>query len=521
MKTHPTIKLMLLAIFCQVLLLKGIAQTNVKLQVDGFNANTVISKHIYGHFSEHLGRCIYDGFWVGENSGIQNQGRIRLDIVDALKKIQIPNLRWPGGCFADEYHWRDGIGPRAQRPKMINTNWGNVTEDNSFGTHEFLELCSMLQCDPYITGNVGSGTVEEMSKWVEYLNFDGLSPMTEIRKQNGRDKPWGVKFWGVGNESWGCGGNMTPERYADEYKRYATFVKNYPNARMNKIAAGPNVADYNWTETMMKNVNAGQMWGLALHHYTLPTGNWGNKGSATSFDQNEYFNTMKNCLYMEELVTKHSTIMDKYDAAKRVALVVDEWGIWTNVEPGTNPGFLYQQNSLRDALVAATTLNIFNNHADRVRMANLAQTINVLQALILTEGNKMLLTPTYHVFDLYKAHQDAKLLPVKFTSPELVNGKNKIPALNISASKDSNQVVHMTLVNLDPTNAMHLNTVLNEVDWNKVEGQVLTSAKLTDVNSFTQPNTVKPVVFNGAKKVGNELVVDLPAQSIVLLTLKK
>ena len=521
MKTHPTIKLMLLAIVCQLLLLKGVAQTNVKLQVDGFNANTVISKHIYGHFSEHLGRCIYDGFWVGENSGIQNQGRIRLDIVDALKKIQIPNLRWPGGCFADEYHWRDGIGPRAQRPKMINTNWGNVSEDNSFGTHEFLELCSMLKCDPYITGNVGSGTVEEMSKWVEYLNFDGLSPMTEIRKQNGRDKPWGVKFWGVGNESWGCGGNMTPERYADEYKRYATFVKNYPNARMNKIAAGPNVADYNWTETMMKNVNAGQMWGLALHHYTLPTGNWGNKGSATAFDQNEYFNTMKNCLYMEELVTKHSTIMDKYDAAKRVALVVDEWGVWTNVEPGTNPGFLYQQNSLRDALVAATTLNIFNNHADRVRMANLAQTINVLQALILTEGNKMLLTPTYHVFDLYKAHQDAKLLPVKFTSPELVNGKNKIPALNISASKDSNQVVHMTLVNLDPTNAMHLNTVLNEVDWNKVEGQVLTSAKLTDVNSFTQPNTVKPVVFNGAKKVGNELVVDLPAQSIVLLTLKK
>lgn len=521
MRYNSTIKMLLLAIVCQFMLLNGFAQTNVKLQVDAFNANTVISKHIYGHFSEHLGRCIYDGFWVGENSNIKNQGRIRLDIVDALKKIQIPNLRWPGGCFADEYHWRDGIGPRTQRPKMINTNWGNVTEDNSFGTHEFLELCSMLKADPYITGNVGSGTVEEMSKWVEYLNFDGLSPMTEIRKQNGRDKPWGVKFWGVGNESWGCGGNMTPERYADEYKRYATFVKNYPNARMNKIAAGPNVADYNWTETMMKNVNAGQMWGLALHHYTLPTGNWGNKGSATAFDENEYFNTMKNCLYMEELVTKHSTIMDKYDAAKRVALVVDEWGIWTNVEPGTNPGFLYQQNSLRDAMVAATTLNIFNNHADRIRMANLAQTINVLQALILTEGDKMLLTPTYHVFDLFKVHQDAKLLPVKFSSPELVNGKNKIPALNVSASKDSNQVVHMTLVNLDPKNVMHINTALNEVDWTKVEGMVLTSAKLTDVNTFNQPNSVKPAVFNGAKKVGNELVVDLPAQSIVLLTLKK
>ncbi len=518
-KSNARIVLVFLA--SQLLIMVGSAQNTVKLQVDGFNPTTTISKHIYGHFSEHLGRCIYDGFWVDENSPIKNQGRIRLDIVEALKKIQIPNLRWPGGCFADEYHWRDGIGVRAQRPKMINTNWGNVTEDNSFGTHEFLELCSMLNCEPYITGNLGSGTIDEMSKWVEYLNFDGLSPMTTIRKQNGRDKPWGVKFWGVGNESWGCGGNMTADHYADEYKRYATFVKNYPNARVNKIAAGPNGGDYNWTESMMKNVGAGQMWGIALHHYTIPTGSWGNKGSATSFTDTEYFTTMKNCLVMETLVNKHSTIMDKYDPAKKVALVVDEWGIWTNVEPGTNPGFLYQQNSLRDAMVAATTLNIFNNHSDRIRMANLAQTINVLQALILTEGNKMLLTPTYHVFDLFKVHQDAKLLPVQFASPDLVNGNQKIPALNVSASIDSNGLVHMTLVNLDPSKKISIKTSLQNLEWSKVEGQVLTSAKLTDVNTFTQPNIVKPVAFSGAKKEGNELVLDLPAQSIVLLTLKK
>ena len=494
------------------------AQKSVSMVVDGFHPSTVISKHIYGHFSEHLGRCIYDGYWVSDTSTIVKKDRIRLDIVAALKKIQIPNLRWPGGCFADEYHWRDGIGVRTQRPKMINTNWGNVTEDNSFGTHEFLELCSLLNCEPYITANVGSGTVEEMSKWVEYLNFDGLSPMTNIRKQNGRVEPWKVKFWGVGNESWGCGGNMTPDYYADQYKRYATFAKNYPGARLNKIAAGPNGSDYNWTETMMKKVSANQMWGIALHHYTVPK-TWQDKGSATAFDEAEYFTTMQKCLEMEELVTRHSTIMDRYDPAKRVALVVDEWGIWTNVEPGTNPGFLYQQNSLRDAMVAATTLNIFNNHSDRVRMANLAQTINVLQALILTEGAKMLLTPTYHVFDLFKVHQEAKLLPIQFTSPDFVNGKQKIPALNVSASKDSNGVVHMTLVNLDPSNKISLRTTLHSINWTKVEGQVLSSAKITDVNTFEKPNLIKPVAFSGAKKEGTELVVDLPAQSLVLLTI--
>jgi alpha-N-arabinofuranosidase len=494
------------------------AQTETTLTIKPASTQ-VISKHIYGHFSEHLGRCIYDGFWVDENSTIPNKGRIRLDIVDALKKIKIPNLRWPGGCFADEYHWRDGIGPRNLRPKMVNTNWGGVVEDNSFGTHEFLELCEMLQTEPYIAGNVGSGTVEEMAKWVEYLNFDGVSPMTAIRKENGREKPWKVAFWGVGNESWGCGGNMTPQYYSDLYRRYATYARDYEGAPLKKIAAGANSDDYNWTETCMKNIGT-RMWGLTLHHYTLPTGKWNAKGSATAFDESQYFNTMQNCLKMEELVTKHSAVMDKYDPKKKVALVVDEWGIWTDVEPGTNPGFLYQQNSLRDALIAGTTLNIFNNHSDRVRMANLAQTVNVLQALVLTEKDKMILTPTYHIFDLYKVHQDAKYLPIEFVSPDYLMGDKKIPALNISASQDATGTIHISLVNLNPNQKITLNTALDGLNWKTVTGQILTSAKITDINTFNEPNKIHIVKFNGAKRNGNKLSVELPAQSVVVLELK-
>ncbi|RXK86348.1 alpha-N-arabinofuranosidase [Filimonas effusa] len=508
-----------LAAFSSVTCLSS-ATAQTQVLVNGYDPQQQISRHIYGHFSEHLGRCIYGGFWVGDSIKVPKQGGIRLDIVDALKKIKVPNLRWPGGCFADEYHWRDGIGPRNQRPKMVNTNWGGVTEDNSFGTHEFLELCDLLQCEPYIAGNVGSGTVEEMSKWVEYLNFDGLSPMTTIRKQNGREKPWKVEFWGVGNESWGCGGNMTPEYYANEFKRYATYARNYPGARLKRIASGANVADYNWTDVCMRNIPAGQMWGITLHHYTLPSGHWSdNKGSATAFEEKEYFTTMKSCLYMETLLNGHEAIMDKYDPAKKVALVVDEWGIWTNVEPGTNPGFLYQQNSMRDALVAASTLNIFNNHCNRVRMANLAQTINVLQALILTEKEKFLLTPTYHVFDLYKVHQDATLLPVQFKSPEYVSGNDKLPAVNISASKDKEGKVHLTIANIDPNKAIPLQLNLAGINFKKVTGQILTSPKFTDINTFAKPDLVKPAAFNNAVASGNTLQVQMPALSVVMLEL--
>ncbi|MDP4088563.1 MAG: alpha-L-arabinofuranosidase C-terminal domain-containing protein, partial [Bacillota bacterium] len=356
-----------------------------------------IDKNIYGNFAEHLGRCIYGGFWVGEDSDIPNVNGIRKDVVDALKELQLPVLRWPGGCFADEYHWRDGIGQAEKRPKMVNVNWGGVVENNHFGTHEFFELCKLLGAEPYICGNVGSGTVQEMREWIEYMTFDGESPMANLRAENGRKEPWNLKYFGVGNENWGCGGNMRPEYYADLYRRYSTFVRNFGENKIFKIAGGANTDDYNWTEVLMREAGR-YMDGLSLHYYTVPGDFWLGKGSAVKFEEDEWFQTMAKSYRMDELLTKHSNIMDKYDPDKRVALVVDEWGTWFDVEPGTNPGFLYQQNTMRDALVASIHFNIFHDHCDRVRMTNIAQCVNVLQAVILTEGAKMIKTPTYHVF---------------------------------------------------------------------------------------------------------------------------
>ena len=498
---------------------KCYAQNTASLTISG-GSKLTISKYIYGQFAEHLGHGIYGGFWVDKTLPVAKQDRIRLDVVNALKKIKIPSLRWPGGCFADEYHWRDGIGPAGQRPRMVNTNWGGTTEDNSFGTHEFLELCSLLGCEPYFAANVGSGTVEEMSKWIEYVNSNSSSTVAQLRKQNGHPNPYKVSFWGIGNESWGCGGNMTPEYYSNEFKKYASFAKNYPGAPLKKIASGPNADDYNWTEVIMKNIPNYMMWGISLHYYTIPSGNWEHKGSATVFNESEYFQTMVNCLKMDELVNKHSAIMDKYDPDKHVALVVDEWGVWTDVEPGTNPGFLYQQNSLRDALIAATSLNIFNNHCDRVKGAALAQTINVLQSLILTDKDKMLLTPTYHIFDMYEVHQDAKYLPMQITSPDyMVDGK-KIAAINVSASEDASGKVHISLVNLDLHHDISITTGLKDIQWKTVSGQIVTSPNITDVNTFLQPDKVKPVKFTGAKKEGNSLVINMPAKSAVTLELE-
>ncbi|NMA34672.1 MAG: alpha-N-arabinofuranosidase, partial [Clostridiaceae bacterium] len=408
----------------------------VNLYINADISLGTINKNIYGHFSEHLGRCIYGGIWVGKDSPIPNTDGIRNDVADALKKLRIPVLRWPGGCFADEYHWMDGIGPYEDRPKMINTHWGGVVEDNSLGTHEFMGFCELIGAEPYISGNVGSGTVYEMQQWVEYITFDGKSPMADLRKANGREEPWKLKYFGIGNENWGCGGNMRAEYYADVYKRYATYVRNFGDNRIFKIACGSGNFDTNWTEVLMRE--AGRfMDGLSLHWYTIPTGNWSDKGSATEFGEDEWFGAMRNTLIMEKLIAMHSNIMDKYDPEKKVAMIVDEWGTWCNVEPGTNPGFLFQQNSVRDALVAGINLNIFNSHCDRVQMANIAQLINVLQSVILTEGEKMVLTPTYHVFDMYKEHMGNKLLQYGFKGAEPVYsfGEERVPAVSVSASR--------------------------------------------------------------------------------------
>ena len=476
-----------------------------------------INKNIYGHFSEHLGRCIYEGIWVGKDSPIPNTDGIRNDVVNALREMKIPVLRWPGGCFADEYHWMDGIGPYEQRPKMINTHWGGVVENNHFGTHEFFRLCELIGAEPYICGNVGSGTVREMQQWIEYMTFDGESPMSNLRKANGREEPWKLTYFGVGNENWGCGGNMRPEYYADEYRRYATYIRNFGGNKVYKIACGPNSGDYHWTEVMMREVGT-RMQGLSLHYYTVP-GDWNNKGSSTEFNEMEWFTTMKKTLYMEELVTRHSTIMDRYDPDKKVGLIVDEWGTWYNVEPGTNPGFLYQQNTLRDALVAGVNLNIFNNHCDRVKMANIAQTVNVLQAVILTEGEKMLLTPTYHVFNMYKVHQDAELLPVSLECGEYCVGKETIPQVSASASVDAGGKIHISLCNLSHEDGVDIDCLLRGSTVSTVSGTLLTASAMNAHNTFEKPENVKPEAFDGASIKDGNLRVSMPPMSVVVLTL--
>ncbi|MGN1159819.1 MAG: alpha-N-arabinofuranosidase [Lachnospiraceae bacterium] len=494
-----------------------------RLFINPNNQKGHINPELQGHFSEHLGRCIYEGIYVGEQSDIPNTNGMRNDVVEALKRLHIPVLRWPGGCFADEYHWRDGIGPKQTRKKMINTHWGGVIEDNSFGTHEFMEFCRQIGAKTYINGNVGSGTVQEMSEWVEYMTFEGVSPMADLRKENGHEAAWTVDYFGVGNENWGCGGNMTPEYYANLYRRYQTYVRNYhPDKPIYKICCGPNADDYDW----MKNVLSvafrapeyvhGFMDGISLHYYTVP-GDWEHKGSATDFDEKEWYKTLHKALYMEELICRHTQILDQYDKTHQVGLIVDEWGTWYDCEPGTNPGFLYQQNTMRDALVAAVNLNIFNKHCDRVKMANIAQLVNVLQSVILTEGKKMILTPTYHAFDMYRCHQGNELLD-SFLETETIGMEEayRVPNLHESVSVDKEGVIHITVANLSADHTYELESILAQTKVTEVCGTIL-SGEMHAHNTFETPDAVHTEVFSGYCVDGERIRFTIPACSIIHL----
>lgn len=478
-----------------------------------------ISRHIYGHFAEHLGRSIYDGFYVGDTSSIPNKDGVRIDIIEALKEIKIPNLRWPGGCFADTYQWKDGIGPQSERPTMVNSWWGGVTEDNSFGTHNFLNLCEELGAEPFISGNVGSGTVKDFTDWLQYTNHAEGSPMAKLRKENGREEPWNVKYWGIGNEMWGCGGNMTAEYYANIYKQYSTFMTSGENENdLYRIAAGASGDDYHWTEVLMRDVPKSLIEAVGLHHYAVI--DWENKGSATKYDEEIYFRSIEEALKMDEFVKKHSEVMDKYDPENTIDLVVDEWGGWYDVEEGTNPGFLYQQNTMRDAMIAGLTLNIFNNHSERVKMANLAQTVNVLQAVALTEGDKMILTPTYHVFKMYTVHHDAQLLPVDFNSPQYMYQGESVPAVSVSASRDEAGTTSISLVNVDANKEHKVQINLEGLDVNSVKGEILKSAKIQDHNTFDDPDVINITEFKDFKHRNSKLEVSLPPFSVIVLSLE-
>jgi alpha-N-arabinofuranosidase len=491
-----------------------------KLVVNTANQKGHIRPELQGHFSEHLGRCIYEGLFVGEDSPIPNENGIRSDVVKALKEMGIPVLRWPGGCFADEYHWKDGVGPKESRKKMINTHWGGVVEDNSFGTHEFMELCSQLGCKTYINGNVGSGTVQEMNEWVEYMTMDGVSPMADSRKANGQEEPWTVDYFGVGNENWGCGGNMRPEYYGDLYRRYQTYIRNYnPKHPIYKICCGANSDDYNWTKKVLETTfylgeqAHGFMDGLSLHYYTVPH-DWNQKGSATNFTQEDWYLTLQKSLFIETLIQRHGAIMDQFDPDKRIGMIVDEWGTWYDVEPGTNPGFLYQQNTMRDALVAGLSLNIFNKHCDRVKMANIAQLVNVLQAVILTEGEQMLLTPTYHVFKMFKCHQDAELLESWVESENIGLGEYQVPNLQESVSLGKDGLVHITLNNLSLTDTYPINVSLAGMKIAAATGEILTGG-MSDHNTFEDKDKVKTESFGGIQIENDGLIFEIPPCSVV------
>ncbi|MBN2853629.1 MAG: alpha-N-arabinofuranosidase [Clostridia bacterium] len=486
-----------------------------KITVNFSNDGPIISRYIYGHFAEHLGKCIYDGFFVGENSAIPNIRGIRQDIIEALKEIKVPVLRWPGGCFADEYHWMDGIGDKRERKESINTHWGMVTETNHFGTHEFFDLCDMIGCDAYVAGNLGSGTVKEMQDWVDYISCEKGTAMSSLRKDNGRKEPWKLPFFGVGNESWACGGNMTPQYYSDLYRQYQTYVRNYPGNAVKKIACGAHDDFYEWTDTVMKNA-ASFMWGLSLHYYTTTFSTFSKMGEAVDFEPEEWDNIIRNSYKMDTYIKNHSTIMDKYDPDKKVAMVIDEWGTWYKAKLGSNKRFLHQQNTIRDAVSASIHFNIFHKYCDRVKMANLAQTVNVLQAVILTDGETMIKTPTYHVFDLYKYHQDNISLDVK----EQVETKDEIPYLSSTASfNEEENTLYFSISNSDMLSERDCQLdFLNLGEIKKAEGMILYGDEINSHNTKENPDQVSIKKFTDFT-LKKEITLKLPPRSVVTLIL--
>jgi alpha-N-arabinofuranosidase len=491
----------------------ALAQTaQVNVTIDTSKPGTAIDRHIYGQFAEHLGHGIYEGIWVGENSKIPNIHGYRSDVVEALKHIHVPVVRWPGGCFADLYDWRDGIGPRAKRPVRVNVHWGGVTEDNSFGTHEFMNFAELIGADAYVSANVGTLTPYDEQQWLEYMTSDSKSSLANERRRNGRDKPWNVKFVGIGNETWGCGGNMRAEYAADINRRYATFANTPRDMGTLKIASGSHDDDIGFAETMMRD--GGKFDGLSVHYYTVPRV-FRDKGPAIGFPESEWASTLSHALHIDDIVSKTAAVMDKYDPAKKVGLYVDEWGTWYDPTPGSVPGFLVQQNSLRDAEVAALSLNIFQRHSDRVKGANIAQMINVLQAMILTDKDKMVLTPTYHVFDMYQVFMGAVPYPATVTGPEYRQGDSRMAMVDAFAARGKDGKLYLALVNTDPNKPAHVVTNLTGM----ARGRILTGPAMDTHNTFAAPNAIHPVGFSSTSD-GGKLAVDLPAKAVVVLAVE-
>jgi alpha-N-arabinofuranosidase len=517
------------ALLSLIAIMPARAAGTIALSIDASKAGAKIDRNIFGQFAEHLGHGIYEGIWVGPDSPIANTRGIRNDVVAALKALKVPNIRWPGGCFADEYHWRKGIGAADKRTVTLNPNWGGVTEPNTFGTHEFMDFIDQIGSDAYISVNLGSGTPQEASEWLEYLTTAQPTTLAKERAANGHPAPYKVPYLGIGNESWDCGGNMTPDYYLSQLKIYSRFVRNFNPAQQNehqmlKIAVGPGGGESRWTEWTEAVMKAwqGHQWswdmnGLSLHSYTVVK--WPPAFASVGFGENEYSQILQSTLDMEKLVTTHSAIMDKYDPQKKIALVVDEWGAWYAQLPGTTPGFLAQQNSIRDGILAALNLNIFARHADRVRMANIAQMINVLQAMILTDKEKMVLTPTYHVFKMYVPFQDATFVPVTFNAGTYTHGSISLPRVDAIAAKDAAGTLWLALTNIDPNEPADVDAMLTGVSATAASGETLTAPKVDSVNTFEAPHTVAPKPFS-AKVQDGKLSLRLEPKSVTVISVR-
>jgi alpha-L-arabinofuranosidase len=498
---------------------------DAKLRID--QARPVISRHVYGQFAEHLGRSVYEGVWVGPESPIPNTRGIRNDVVQALRAIKVPVIRWPGGCFADEYHWRDGIGPRAKRPVRKN-NWWDSVESNAFGTHEFFDFAQQIGADAYLSVNVASSNPTEMREWIEYLTSKGQDSLANERRANGRDAPFPVPFIGIGNESWGCGGNMTPEYYANELRRFGTFVhkkgwgfhQNQDNIAA-RVASGANNFDTNWTDVVTKNA-AQHMDAISLHYYTLHAGDWPtrNDSAATGFAESEWYALLYQAMRMDDVLIAHEAVLDKNDPAKRIGLFVDEWGSWYAPTPKTNIAHLEQQNTLRDALIAAGTLNIFHRHTARVRMANIAQAVNVLQAMVLTDGAKMARTPTWHVFRMHTPFQDATPIPVEISAPRITTPDGSFLAVSVSAAKGRDGKIYLSLANFQLKSPYLLSLDLGGLTARSVAGEILTHAQMDAHNVPGEKETVAARPFSGAKLNNGRLEVTIPEKSALVLRLE-
>ena len=499
----------------------------VSISVDVSKPGAKIDRNLFGQFAEHLGHGVYEGIWVGPDSNIPNTRGIRNDVVTALKALRVPNVRWPGGCFADEYHWRKGIGP--QRMVTLNSNWGGVVEPNTFGTHEFMDFLDQIGAEAYLSVNVGSGTPQEAAEWLEYLTTSQATTLGKERAANGHPAPYKIAYLGIGNESWDCGGNMTPDYYVSQLKIYSRFVRNFNPAQqgqqqMLKIAVGPGGPEARfteWTEAVMKAWQNHQwswdMNGLSLHSYTVL--HWDKKLASMGFGETEYSQVLKATLDMDGLIAKHSAIMDQYDPQKKIALVVDEWGGWYAPLPGTDPGFLVQQNSMRDAVLAALNLNIFVRHADRVRMSNIAQMINVLQAMIMTDKEKMVLTPTYYVYKMYVPFQDATFVPVAFNAGTYVNGNISLPRVDAIAAKDETGKLWLAITNLDPNKAIEIDANVAGTSGKSAVGETLTAPKVDSVNTFEAPRTVVPKSVSTTVRDG-KLTLKLDPKSVTVISVQ-